>query len=194
MTPFAALYAVHVLAALVWVGGMFFAWMVLRPAAVQALDAPARLKLWVEVFRRFFLWVWVAVVLLPVSGVGMMHMRFAGFDGAPRYVHIMMGLYIAMLALFLRVNALQLPELRRAVAAALLLLLAQRLGVEQRSAALQVLVVLGRDAQLQVGDLGVQVAVHEEVEGLDVSVAQAGAVAVQRRQPARAAHGEVQAV
>ena len=31
MTPFAALYAVHVLAALVWVGGMFFAWMVLRP-------------------------------------------------------------------------------------------------------------------------------------------------------------------
>ncbi|BBP81739.1 hypothetical protein TUM18999_14790 [Pseudomonas tohonis] len=117
MTPFAALYAVHVLAALVWVGGMFFAWMVLRPAAVQALDAPARLKLWVEVFRRFFLWVWVAVVLLPVSGVGMMHMRFAGFDGAPRYVHIMMGLYIAMLALFLRVNALQLPELRRAIAA-----------------------------------------------------------------------------
>ncbi len=117
MTPSAALYAVHVLAALVWVGGMFFAWMVLRPAAVQALDAPARLKLWVEVFRRFFLWVWVAVVLLPVSGVGMMHMRFAGFDGAPRYVHIMMGLYIAMLALFLRVNALQLPELRRAIAA-----------------------------------------------------------------------------
>lgn len=117
MTPFAALYAVHVLAALVWVGGMFFAWMVLRPAAVQALDAPARLKLWVEVFRRFFLWVWVAVVLLPVSGVGMMHMRFAGFDGAPRYVHVMMGLYIAMLALFLRVNALQLPELRRAIAA-----------------------------------------------------------------------------
>ncbi|WP_285962350.1 CopD family protein [Pseudomonas tohonis] len=117
MTPFAALYAAHVLAALVWVGGMFFAWMVLRPAAVQALDAPARLKLWVEVFRRFFVWVWVAVVLLPVSGVGMMHMRFAGFDGAPRYVHIMMGLYIAMLALFLRVNALQLPELRRAIAA-----------------------------------------------------------------------------
>ncbi|WP_236232847.1 CopD family protein [Pseudomonas tohonis] len=117
MTPFAALYSVHVLAALVWVGGMFFAWMVLRPSAVQALDAPARLKLWVEVFRRFFLWVWVAVVLLPVSGVGMMHMRFAGFDGAPRYVHIMMGLYIAMLALFLRVNALQLPELRRAIAA-----------------------------------------------------------------------------
>ena len=117
MTPFAALYAAHVLAALVWVGGMFFAWMVLRPAAVTTLQPPERLKLWIEVFRRFFVWVWVAVLALPLSGVGMMHLRFAGFDGSPRYVHIMVGLYLAMLVLFLRVSLLQLPELKRAVAA-----------------------------------------------------------------------------
>lgn len=117
MSPFAATYALHLLAALVWVGGMFFAWMILRPAAVSALEAPARLKLWVEVFRRFFHWVWAAVLVLPITGVGMLHLRFAGFESAPRYVHIMIGLYIAMLALFLRVQALQLPELRRAVAA-----------------------------------------------------------------------------
>lgn len=47
----------------------------------------------------------------------MLHLHFAGFDNAPRYVQIMMGLYIAMLALFLRIQVLQLPELRRAVAA-----------------------------------------------------------------------------
>jgi uncharacterized membrane protein len=47
----------------------------------------------------------------------MLNLRFSGFETAPRYVHIMIGLYIAMLALFLRVQALQLPELRRAVAA-----------------------------------------------------------------------------
>ena len=56
MTAFALPYTLHVLAALVWVGGMFFAWMVLRPATVAALDGPARLRLWVEVFRRFFGW------------------------------------------------------------------------------------------------------------------------------------------
>ncbi|SDI02805.1 Uncharacterized membrane protein [Pseudomonas benzenivorans] len=117
MSPFAMTYALHLLAALVWVGGMFFAWMILRPAAVGVLEAPARLKLWVEVFRRFFHWVWAAVLVLPITGVGMLHLRFAGFESAPRYVHIMMGLYIAMLALFLRVQVLQLPELRRAVAA-----------------------------------------------------------------------------
>ena len=108
---------VHLLAVVVWVGGMFFAWMILRPAAVAALEAPARLKLWLEVFPRFFYWVWAAVLVLPITGVGMLHLRFNGFDSAPRYVHIMMGLYIAMLALFLRIQALQLPELRRAVEA-----------------------------------------------------------------------------
>ncbi|WPC06387.1 CopD family protein [Pseudomonas benzenivorans] len=117
MTPYAATYTLHLLAALIWVGGMFFAWIVLRPAAVSVLEAPARLKLWQEVFRRFFHWVWAAVLILPITGVGMLHLRFAGFETAPRYVHIMMGLYIAMLALFLRIQALQLPELRRAVAA-----------------------------------------------------------------------------
>ncbi|PRA45957.1 MULTISPECIES: CopD family protein [Pseudomonas] len=117
MTLFAFIYSIHVLAALVWVGGMFFAWMVLRPAAVKALEGPARLKLWVEVFPRFFAWVWVAVIILPIGGVGMIHMRFNGFETAPRYVQIMMGLYLVMTALFIRIQALQVPELRKAVLA-----------------------------------------------------------------------------
>lgn len=91
MTPFALLYALHVLAATVWVGGMFFAWMVLRPAAVAMLQAPERLRLWTDVFRRFFVWVWVAVLVLPISGIGMWHMRFGALESAPRYVHIMAG-------------------------------------------------------------------------------------------------------
>ena len=109
MTPFALLYALHVLAATVWVGGMFFAWMVLRPAAVAMLQAPERLRLWTDVFRRFFVWVWVAVLVLPISGIGMWHMRFGALESAPRYVHIMAGLYLVMLALFLRIQLLQLP-------------------------------------------------------------------------------------
>jgi uncharacterized membrane protein len=45
-------------------------------------------------------------------------MRFGGFDAAPRYVQVMMGLYIVMTALFIRIQSLQLPQLRRAVEAA----------------------------------------------------------------------------
>lgn len=117
MTPYALLYASHVLAAVIWVGGMFFAWAILRPAAVGQLQPPERLRLWEDVFRRFFVWVWVAVVVLPVAGLGIWHMRFAGFAGAPPYVHTMAGLYLVMLALFLRIQLILLPRLQQAVAA-----------------------------------------------------------------------------
>jgi uncharacterized membrane protein len=73
------------------------------------------LKLWLQVFPRFFQWVWIAVVVLPITGVGMINLRFVGFETAPRYVQVMMGLYVVMVALFIRINSLQLPELRKAV-------------------------------------------------------------------------------
>ncbi|AUF97649.1 putative membrane protein [Pseudomonas sp. BIGb0278] len=117
MLSFTLPYTLHVLAALVWVGGMFFAWLILRPATVAALEGPARLRLWLEVFRRFFVWVWVAVAILAISGIGMLHMRFSGFETAPKYVQLMMGGAIVMFALFLRVQALLLPDLRAAVQA-----------------------------------------------------------------------------
>jgi len=117
MLAFALPYTLHVLAALIWVGGMFFAWLVLRPATVAALEGPARLRLWVEVFRRFFGWVWAAVAVLAISGIGMLHLRFSGFETAPRYVQVMIGGAIVMFALFMRVQALMLPELRAAVQA-----------------------------------------------------------------------------
>lgn len=117
MTIFALLYSLHVLAALIWVGGMFFAWMVLRPAAVATLQPPERLQLWLDVFRRFFRWVWLIVLVLPISGIGLWHLRFEGLAAAPRYVHVMAGLYLVMLALFLRIQLLQLPALERSVGA-----------------------------------------------------------------------------
>ena len=42
MTAFAIPYSLHLLAALIWVGGMFFAWLILRPAMVAALDEIGR--------------------------------------------------------------------------------------------------------------------------------------------------------
>ena len=117
MSPVAFVYTLHVLSAVIWVGGMFFAWMILRPAVIAALEGPSRLKLWLQVFPRFFVWVWCAVILLPVTGIGMIHLNFSGFQTAPRYVQVMMGLYVVMVALFLRVSTLNLPELRKAVVA-----------------------------------------------------------------------------
>jgi uncharacterized membrane protein len=91
--------AAHILAALFWVGGMAFAYMVLRPAA-GALEAPARLTLWRDVFARFLPWVGVAIVVLLVSGYAMMFMAYGGFR-APLYIHVMQGTGILMMLLYL---------------------------------------------------------------------------------------------
>src|SRR5690606_41701563 len=91
MIAYTILYVLHLLAALLWVGGMFFAWMILRPAAVAILQAPERLRLWVDVFLRFFRWVWAAVLALPASGLILLHLRFASFDRAAGPAHASPG-------------------------------------------------------------------------------------------------------
>ena len=116
MTLHALPYTLHVLCALIWVGGMFFAWMILRPAAVNTLQAPQRLSLWCDVLPRFFAWVWLAVLVLPITGFGMLHLRQQAIQTAPYYIQLMTGLYLVMLSLFLRAQLLQLPALRKAVA------------------------------------------------------------------------------
>jgi len=67
---YALLKTVHVLAVVLWVGGMLFAHAFLRPALV-VLEPPQRLKLMREVLRRFFAAVLGASLLVLVSGLWM---------------------------------------------------------------------------------------------------------------------------
>lgn len=110
-----ALYQfVHLLGVVVWVGGMFFAYVVLRPAAVEILPPPERLRLWNSVFSRFFKWVWLAIFLLLASGFYMVHL-FGGLFHAPGYVQLMLALGLAMLGVYLYVYFGQyMPFSRRA--------------------------------------------------------------------------------
>ncbi|MDX8385461.1 MAG: CopD family protein [Gallionella sp.] len=90
---------IHFLSALIWVGGMFFAYVVLRPAVVEVLEPPQRLKLWENVFRRFFVWVWTAIAILLVSGFYMIYL-YGGFSSVPKHVHTMLALGVVMVAIF----------------------------------------------------------------------------------------------
>lgn len=109
--------ALHVLSAAIWVGGMFFAYMCLRPVAAELLEPPQRLTLWARVFSRFFPWVWAAVALLLTSGYWMIFGRFGGFAASPLYVHLMQGLGLVMTGIYLHVFFAPYARLRRAVAA-----------------------------------------------------------------------------
>ena len=104
----------HLISVVVWVGGMFVAYMAVRPTAVEVLDPPQRLKLWDGVFRRFFPWVWIAVILILGSGFFMM-----GEMGAvPTYVIIMAVIGVIMSMIFMHVFFAPFGRLKRAVAAA----------------------------------------------------------------------------
>ncbi len=108
---------VHMLAAVVWVGGMFFAWMILRPIAADLLEPPQRLKLWSGVFARFFPWVWIAIVALPVTGLFLAYRLFGGLGGSPLFVHLMLALGTVMVLIYLHVYFAPYRRLRAAVTA-----------------------------------------------------------------------------
>jgi uncharacterized membrane protein len=103
----------HVLSVVVWVGGMFLAYTAVRPAAVETLEPPLRLRLWRGIFRRFFSWVWAAVALLLLTGFSMI----GEMERVPAYVQAMAGIGIVMMAIFLHVYFAPYGRLKRAVAA-----------------------------------------------------------------------------
>lgn len=115
MTFLPILLFLHVMAAVVWVGGMFFAYLCLRPVAGQVLEPPSRLRLWHGVFDRFFRWVWLALVLILLSGGAMM--ANVGMASAPPNWHLMAGIGVVMAAIFVFVFFGPYPVLRRAVEA-----------------------------------------------------------------------------
>ncbi len=92
--------AIHILAAVIWVGGMFFAYLVLRPSA-GPLEPALRLSLWQRVFARFFPVVWASILALVASGYGMVFLFLGGFHGVGVHVHVMQGTGIVMILLFL---------------------------------------------------------------------------------------------
>jgi uncharacterized membrane protein len=100
MTIWGWVLAVHVLCAVIWVGGMFFAYVVLRPS-LSVLEPMQRIALHTQVFRRFFLIVWHAMALILLSGFAVLFGFYGGMAGVRWNVHVMMLLGLIMSAVFL---------------------------------------------------------------------------------------------
>ncbi|MEO5367677.1 MAG: CopD family protein [Magnetococcus sp. WYHC-3] len=96
------LLVLHLLAAVVWVGGMFLSHMALRPAS-GFLEVPERVVLWHGVFRRFFPWVWVAALVLPSTGYAMIAQKWGALMVAPLSVQLMHAIGWIMIGIFIYV-------------------------------------------------------------------------------------------
>ncbi|MDZ7712922.1 MAG: CopD family protein [Rhodovibrio sp.] len=94
--------ALHALSAVVWVGGMAFAYLFARPA-LGALEGPQRQTFWRGAFQRFFPVVWATVVLLLATGYYLIFVTYGGFGQVGVHVHVMHLLGLVMTAIFAHV-------------------------------------------------------------------------------------------
>jgi uncharacterized membrane protein len=106
----------HIISAVLWVGGMFFAHVCLRPIVVVQLEPAQRLKLWAAVFARFFPVVWGALITLLITGYLMIFAIWQSMAATPVYIHIMNGLGIIMILIFMHVFFSPYKRLKNAVA------------------------------------------------------------------------------
>lgn len=122
----------HLLGVVVWVGGMAFAYLCLRPA-LGSLSPPQRLTVMTGALSRFFTLVWVAVGCILVSGPVML--LEAGLRQAPPAWHVMLLTGLVMMGVFLSVWLGPWPKLEAALqredwaaGAAALAVIRQRVG------------------------------------------------------------------
>ena len=93
--------ALHGIAATAWIGGIFFAYMALRPAANKALEPAQRLQLWQAAYSHFFPWVWTFIVVLLITGYGDLFLHFGGFSNGALYLGVMHITGLIMIAFFI---------------------------------------------------------------------------------------------
>ena len=92
--------SIHLLGVVIWVGGMFFALLVLRPS-LAVLEPAQRLELHGQVFKRFFRIVWHVMPLVLLSGYFMLFTVYGGFAHASPYIHIMHLTGLVMAGVFI---------------------------------------------------------------------------------------------
>lgn len=118
-----SLKLLHLVAAIVWMGGMAFMLLALRPAAMEVLEPQVRARLMAAVWRRFFRLVLIAIVALLASGTHLYTATFramkasAGMGSVPLGWTLMLALGVTMVLIFGHIYFAGFRRFRRAVAA-----------------------------------------------------------------------------
>ncbi len=91
--------AIHLLCVVLWVGGMAFLLLTLRPS-VNSIDASARLVLQGAVYRRFFRTIWQVMPMAIVSGLLLLILSYS-HKVLPWEVMVMQTGGVLMAAIFI---------------------------------------------------------------------------------------------
>ena len=113
----------HLIAGIVWMGGMTFMLFALRPAALACMDAQPRAILMGQVWKRFYALVLVAIVALFATGTHLYTATFratrlaTGDGGVPLGWNVMLVLGLLMMLIFGHLYFAGFKKYKRAVAA-----------------------------------------------------------------------------
>lgn len=108
----------HIAAMASWIGGIFFMDLFLAPVVRRRIaDKAARAQLLYEIFRLFFVWVWLAGATLIVTGYAMVF-RYGGFGALNPGMWIMVVLGTLMVLVALYVFFMPFLQMGRAIRAA----------------------------------------------------------------------------
>ncbi|MCB0367011.1 MAG: CopD family protein [Bdellovibrionaceae bacterium] len=109
--------ALHVLFAVIWVGGMIFAMVVMRPVVGGQLEASQQGPFMTAILERFFKLVWAAVIIVPATGFWTVMSVYGGFKGLGAHVHLMTAVGLVMVAIFVFIYFALYRPFKAAVAA-----------------------------------------------------------------------------
>lgn len=63
----------HIFFAMVWIGGMAYSLLFLKPSLKEILQEEQKQRFLNSVFSRFFLGVWLSIIVLFITGMGLWH-------------------------------------------------------------------------------------------------------------------------
>lgn len=106
--------AIHILAVIIWLGGLFFLVVVLGPSA-KSLDAAAASSFWYGTLSRSLAWGWLSLALIVVTGVAMVFLVFGGYGYIPNIHRVNMAIGIPAIALYGYVYLVPWRQFSRAV-------------------------------------------------------------------------------
>ena len=113
----------HLIAGIVWMGGMTFMLFALRPAAIIEMEAQPRAILMGQVWKRFYAMVLASIVVLFATGTHLYTATFratrlaTGDGGVPLGWNIMLVLGLVMMLIFGHIYFAGFKKYKRSVAA-----------------------------------------------------------------------------
>jgi uncharacterized membrane protein len=114
---------IHLVAGIVWMGGMTFMLLALRPSVLEILEPQPRARLMGAVWGRFFRVVVVAVVALFITGGSLYSTSFramkesTGVGSVPLGMNLMLVIGVVMMLIFGHIYFAGFKKFKRALAA-----------------------------------------------------------------------------